>query len=326
MEMMENNKHIEILKSWDKMTLPKPGAKMMLQYYSTNLWIFKTSDKKFGFLISGTIGQLKYNYKNILTSWQPHFIDNKNNIKLENCLVIEASKNIDSKLFCTNISSLFEIQDKNHLFKVHEIEEALRKIEDITLKQSDEFNQVIGVWGELYLINEFIKITKSEEGKLELIESWEGVETRSKIDFNFKSRKTKIEVKTTIEPIRIHHLNGLDQVSVGPNFKGFLASFCINPDDEGITCNDLVNNIKRNIPKAYLSVFESKLTIRGNVCYNTKYQFVINSSKELQFFDFDRVPKPMIEDGVGKIQWDAVLENKQFIDLNDKNNLLNLMN
>jgi hypothetical protein len=34
----------------------------------------------------------------------------------------------------------------------------------------------------------------------------------------------------------------------------------------------------------------------------------------------------MIEDGVGKIQWDAVLENKQFLDLNDKNNLLNLMN
>jgi hypothetical protein len=53
--------------------------------------------------------------------------------------------------------------------------------------------------GELYLINEFIKITKSEKGKLELIESWEGVETRSTIDFNFKSRKTKIEVKTTIE-------------------------------------------------------------------------------------------------------------------------------
>ena len=62
---MENNKHIEILKSWDKMTRPKPGAKMMLRYLSTNLWIFKTSDNMFGFLISGTIGQLKNNYKNI---------------------------------------------------------------------------------------------------------------------------------------------------------------------------------------------------------------------------------------------------------------------
>ena len=64
--MMENNKHIEILKSWDKMTRPKPGAKMMLRYLSTNLWIFKTSDNMFCFLISGTIGQLKNNYKNII--------------------------------------------------------------------------------------------------------------------------------------------------------------------------------------------------------------------------------------------------------------------
>ena len=323
---MENKKHIEILKSWDKMTRPKPGAKMMLQYLSTNLWIFKTSDNMFGFLISGTIGQLKNNYKNIVASWQPHFIDKINKIKLENCLVIEASKNIDSKLFCTNISSLFEIQDKNHLFKVNEIEEALRKIEEITLKESDEFNQVVGVWGELYLINELIKITRSEKSKLEIIESWEGVESRSKIDFNFKSIKTKIEVKTTTESIRIHHLNGLEQVSKGTNYNGYLASFCINPDDVGVTCNDLVNDIKKNIPKIYLPVFESKLIIRGNVCHNSKYQFTINSSKEMEFFDFSQVPKPDIEDGIGKIEWDAILENRRYLNKNEKNSLLNIMN
>ena len=324
--MMENKKHIEILKSWDKMTRPKPGAKMMLQYLSTNLWIFKTSDKMFGFLISGTIGQIKNNYKNIVASWQPHFIDKINKIKLENCLVIEASKNIDSKLFCTNISSLFEIQDKNHLFKVNEIEEALRKIEEITLKESDEFIEAIGAWGEIYLINELIKNTKEDIGKLKIIEAWEGIESRSKIDFNFKSRKTKIEVKTTTESIRIHHLNGLEQVTKGTNYKGFLASFCINPDDAGFTCNDLVNAIKKNIPKNYLPVFESKLIIRGNVCHNSKYQFIINSSKEMEFFDFSQVPKPDIEDGIGKIEWDAILENRRYLNKKEKNSLLNIMN
>ena len=324
--MMENKKHIEILKSWDKMTRPNPGSKMMLQYLNTNLWIFKTSEKMFGFLISGTIGQLKNNYKNIVATWQPLFVDKINNIKLENCLVIEATNNIDSKLFCTNISSLFEIQDKNHLFKVNEIEEALRKIEDITLKESDEFNQVVGVWGELYLINELIKITRSEKSKLEIIESWEGVETRSTIDFNFKSRKTKIEVKTTTESIRIHHLNGLEQVSNETNYKGFLASICINPDDAGFSCVDLVNDIKKNIPKIYLPVFERKLIIRGNVCHNSKYRFIINSSKEMEFFDFSHVPKPDIEDGIGKIEWDAILENRHYLNKIDKNTLLNIMN
>ena len=326
MEMMENKKHIEILKAWDKMNVPNPGAKMMLQYLSTNLWIFKTSDKIFGFLISGTMGQIKDNYKNIITSWLPHVIDKINKIKLENCLVIEASKNIDSKLFCTNISSLFEIQDKNHLFKVNEIDEALRKIEDITLKESDEFNQVVGVWGELYLINELIKITRGEKSKLEIIESWEGVETRSIIDFNFKSRKTKIEVKTTTESIRTHHFNGLDQVSKDTIWDGYLASFCINIDEGGLSCDDLVNSINKNISKEIFPYFEKKLKLRGASCYNTMHKFVINSSKKMEFFDFYQVPKPIIEDGVGKIEWNAVLENKHFLDINDKNNLLNLMN
>ena len=324
--MMENKKHIEILKSWDKMAVPKPGAKMMLQYLSTNLWFFKTSDKIFGFLISGTIGQLKNNYKNIVASWQPYVIDKINKIKLENCLVIEASKNIDSKLFCTNISSLFEIQDKNHLFKVNEIEEALRKIEEITLKESDEFNQVVGVWGELYLINELIKITRSEKSKLEIIESWEGVETRTKIDFNIKSKKTKIEVKTTTESIRTHHFNGLDQVSEDTIWVGYLASLCINAAEGGLSCNDLVNSVKENVSEEIFSFFERKLKLRGDSCYNAKHKFVINPSKKMEFFDFNQVPKPIIEEGVGKIEWNAILENKQFLDINNKNKLLNLMN
>ena len=324
--MIEVKKDIEILEAWNNLNIPRPGKRMMFQFANTNLWILKTSKNKFGFLISDTMGILKYNYKNIYTEWKESITNYENNIKLKKCLVIESKENIDSRLFCSAISSLFENQKINHLFGIDEIENALRKIEEITLKEADEFNEVVGVWGELFLMNELIKITISEKSKLEIIESWEGVETRSIIDFNFKSRKTKIEVKTTTEPIRIHHLNGLDQVSIESNYKGFLASFCINPDDEGITCNDLVNNIKKNIPKIYLSVFENKLTIRGHVCYNTKHQFVINSSKELQFFDFNRVPKPIIEDGVGKIEWDAVLENKEFLDINDKDNLLNLMN
>ena len=37
------------------------------------------------------------------------------------------------------------------------LHEALIKMEEITLKESDAYNEVIGVWGELFLINEFDK-------------------------------------------------------------------------------------------------------------------------------------------------------------------------
>jgi two-component system OmpR family sensor kinase len=49
---------------------------------------------------------------------------------LNRCLIIESKENIDSKLFCSAISSLFEVQDNYHLFKIHEIEDALKKIEE----------------------------------------------------------------------------------------------------------------------------------------------------------------------------------------------------
>ena len=324
--MKQEIKQTEILKSWDAMSLPSPGSKMMFNYLNTNLWIFKSSDNNFGFLISGTLDQLKNNYKNIVTSWQPVFHNQKDNIKLRNCLVIEASKNIDSRLFCINISSIFEIQDKNYLFKISEIEDALRKIEEITLKESDEFTEAVGAWGEIYLLNELIKNTKADISKLEIIESWEGVESRSKVDFIFKSKKTKIEVKTTTESIKKHHFNGLEQVSEDSSYDGYLASFCINIDDSGLSCKDLVDSIKKNIPYNYFINLENKLKIRGRVCGNTNYRFVLNPSKEMVFFEFSQVPKPIIEDGVGSIEWTAVLENKKYLDNPQKNKLLNLMN
>lgn len=324
--MLKNSQQIKILKSWDELALPNPGAKMMFKYLNTNLWIFKTPDNTFGFLISDTMGQLKSNYKNIMVSWQQNVIDKINKIKLENCLVFEASKNIDSRLFCTNISSLFEIKDKNYLFKINEIEDSLREIEEITLKESDAYNEVIGVWGELYLINELLKHTSNTNDKIEIIESWESVESRSIIDLNIKSKKTKIEVKTTTESIRIHHFNGLGQVSKDSSQKGFLASLCIIPDDNGLSCLDLLKYIEKNIPIHHHTMVDKKLRTRGEVCRNNKFHFSLTPSKTLEFFDFDEVPKPSIEDGVGKITWEATLENKQYIDATKKHNLLNIMN
>jgi hypothetical protein len=321
-----SNKGADIYSRWKTSPLPKQkGNFELFQYRNTNLWVLKNSVGGFGFLITGTMSKLDSDYKNIVSEWK-NKLTSKTGQTLNRCLIIESKDSIDSKLFCSAISSLFEVQNSQHLFKINEIEDALKKIEEITLRENDEFNQVVGVWGELFLLNELIKLTKRDDDKLVIIESWEGVETRTKIDFNFKSKKTKIEVKTTTESVRNHHFNGLDQVSKGLTWNGYLASFCINPDEGGLSCNDLVNSIKESIPIIFLPYLESKLKHRGVSCNNTKHKFVINSSKKLEFFDFSQVPKPTIEDGVGKIEWNAILDNKQFLNIDDTNDLLNLMN
>jgi hypothetical protein len=315
-----------IFNSWQRIPKPKQNGNFeIFQYLKTNLWVLKNSNGGFGFLITDTISQLSLEYKNIHSHWKRSLKNNNGQI-LNLCLIIESNDLIDSKLFCSAISSLFEIKDKNYLFKINEIEEALRKIEEITLKESDAYNEVIGVWGELYLINELLKHTSNANNKIEIIESWESAESRSVIDLNIKSKKTKIEVKTTTESIRIHHFNGLGQVTTDSSQKGFLASLCIIPDDNGLSCLDLVKYIEDNIPSHYLTIVDKKLRIRGEVCRNNKFHFSLTPHKTLEFFDFDEVPKPTIEDGVGKITWEATLENKQHLDGTKKHNLLNIMN
>jgi hypothetical protein len=315
---------INIYESWEKLATPKQkGAFEVIQYYKTNLWILKNNLGCFGFLLTDTVSKLDSDYKNITSHWKKS-LNNKEGKVLNRCLIIESKINIDSKLFCNAITSLLDIKDKNKTFTLNEIRDALIKIEEITIKESDEFNEVIGVWGELYLISELVAKTNFDIVKQEIIESWEGLDTRSKIDFNLKSRLLKIEVKTTIESFRVHHFNTLDQVSTNANSSGFLASFCILPDDNGLTCNDIVSAIKNQLPKNLLLSLEKKIKIRGKVCNNTKYPFVINQNKQFEFYKFEDVPKPIIEEGITKIEWQAILDNKTAINKKAKEGLLKL--
>jgi len=324
--MKASKSHLEIFRLWKKLQLPSSSNIRMFQYLKTNLWIFKTSNNLFGFLITDTFSTLKSEYKNIKSDWKPKITNSESNEKLNNCLIIESGENIDSKLFCTTISSLFEPRVHSKYFDIYEIEEALEKIEEITLKVSDEFNEVIGVWGEIYLINLIIGLTKKEVGKIELLESWEGVENRTKIDFNIKSKKAKLEVKTTIQSIRIHDFNGVDQVTKTANWTGHLASFCIMPDEAGLTCFDLYLTLKNKISHTCLNILDNKIRIRGKACVNNKYKFVINPEKTLEFYDFDQIPKPKIVPGIGRISWEAILENKSSLTQIEKTSLLKLMN
>jgi hypothetical protein len=316
---------IDIYDSWEKLSTPKQkGAFEIIQYFKTNLWILKNNLGCFGFLLTDTISKLDSDYKNITSDWK-RSLKNKEGRVLNRCLIIESKINIDSKLFCNAITSLLDIKDKNKLYTINEISEALIKIEEITIKETDEFNEVVGVWGELYLINELITHNNNiEEVKEDIIQSWEGLNTRSKIDFNFKSRLLKIEVKTTTETFRIHHFNTLDQVSTNSNYNGFLASFCILPDDNGLTCNDILNSIKNKLPKNLVLNLEKKIKIRGKVCNNTKYHFIINQNKQFEFYRFKDVPKPIIEEGISKIEWQAILDNKVTINKKGKEALLKL--
>lgn len=291
------------------------------QFNQTNLWLYKSYNDCFGFIITNTFAQLQHEYKNIDTDWKAQLVDLSNGGKLSNCLIIESNSNIDSRLFCLALSSIFDVEI-NHRFKVQEVEFALSKIEAITLKQNDEYNEVIGVWGELFLINELLNKSSSFDSKQEIISAWEGLNTRTKIDFRFNSKNTIIEVKTTAESIRFHHFNSLDQVLENDGIFGYLSSICITLDENGTSNFDLVKSVKNELHENLIVLFDEKLKIRGKVCFNNNYKFQINQYKNWEFFKFDIVPRPIIGNDILGVEWDANLENKSYLTDEEKTKLI----
>jgi len=320
-EMINSN----IYTQWKNLAPAKNKDSFNLkQFNQTNLWIYKGYNDCFGFLITNTFSQLQNEYKNIATDWKVQLADSSSGNKLSNCLIIESNSNIDSRLFCSAISSIFEVEN-NYRFKIQEIEVALSKIEAITLKENDDYNEVIGVWGELFLLNEFIKKSSSNESKQEILSAWEGLNTRTKIDFNFKSKNLKIEVKTTSETTRLHHFNGLEQISTDDEIDGYLASFCITLADNGLSSFDLVESAKNALPEILIPLFNEKMKIRGKICLNNKYKFQINQYKCWEFFKFNIVPRPVIDNDILSVEWEANLENKTYLNDDEKYKLLNFI-
>jgi len=313
-----------IYENWNKMPTPGGvGKYQLLQFQQTNLWVLKNFEKGFGFLITDTFEKLKEKtYKNLKSQWKSK-LSGENGVILNHCLIIEASNKINSELFCSSISLLFNDNTKNKVFSTAEILQALNKLEEITKKRESDLNEIIGVWGELYLINELLKRAKNEFDKKNIIESWEGADSRSEIDFNFIKPKLKIEVKTTTESIRKHHFNSLGQLEI-TNGAGFLASFCIKYDDFGKSCKSICESINNLLPKILLTVFEKKIKIRGEYCLNNIVNFSISESKGLEFFNFQNVPKPIPSKGVIDIEWTGILENIAPISSVQKENLFQL--
>ena len=80
--------------------------------------------------------------------------------------------------------------------------------------------------------------------QLEILKGWEG-ETREKLDFRFLFSRLVLEIKTTIKSERIHHLHGIEQVTIPPGFEEWIFSSLVLHCGQGITTLELVNTIHK---------------------------------------------------------------------------------
>jgi hypothetical protein len=322
--MFMKNKAL-VNKMWEELKSPKKGNFSASQFGS-NLWVIKDSKKRFGLLITGVLEEFKDTYLHIDIKKENKFRSNKTT--LNNCIIFQNKTTITAKSFCDAISTQLDQEKPKDFYGVKEISKILKEVEKITKKTNMQLNEVVGVWGELLIIKEIIKNTTAKKDKEELIKAWESCEGRTIVDFNFEKRKTMIEVKTTTNEARIHHISSIKQITHSDDWKGYLASICVSiNNNSGNTCSDLIDEIKKLLEPKIFKMFIDRTKVRGELlCRNNEYRFLINPNKKLAFYEFSKVPKPSWKENVIHVSWDIILEKINCITESKKNKLLEILN
>ena len=302
---------------------PSPEYFSCEKFNNSNLWIVKDEDENCGFLIENCKEDTSIikTYINLEGKRRRELITYDQVLK--DVYMVRHNKKIKPEIFSDSLNSYFNknLKDK---YDIKDIIDALKEIEAITKRLKTPLNEIIGVWGELFIIQCLVlHFKKNYKIIKEIIESWESPNGRALIDFKFNKQKLNLEIKTTTSDSRIHHISSLNQVSNDVNWRGLLASVCIK-QGEGKSCNTLVTQILNLLDKESGDIFLKRLIIRGkNICRNNKYIFKINNKNEIRFFDFQFVPKPKINDRIFNIKWDVVLDNLESIDQQEFLNNIN---
>ena len=305
----------KIKKSWLDLAKPNKKESYTITPYLGNIYFVKDKSGRCGIMLDDIIGNYKDSYINIEIK-KYKVLESKSGIK-SNCLVVINKETISSELFVETILTNFEQYERKNKYGVQDLKKILEKLKEITLSTVNKLNEIIGAWGELKTLYELIKVCDKDDLKEDIIESWESPDNRSLIDFNFVNAKQKLEIKTTTQDQRIHHIIDLNQVTNQIGFTSYLASHKIKHSPTGISCSDLLGKIKKQLNENLSKQLEDRIKIRGeSLCSDSHYKFIIQKNSIL-YFKFESVPKPTTMNGVGKISFETVLENIKSVGVNE---------
>ncbi|MDA8673161.1 PD-(D/E)XK motif protein [Candidatus Poseidoniales archaeon] len=298
---------------WEGMSLPpNPEATTIRPVSGTNAYLAKNYDGSMGLFLRDVTDTLpKRTYKHLEIT-----IHNKKQVPLpgrpplilRNVLFLNADHEIKTPALSLILEGLHDQEPSGQftaadmIAVLDEVEELLRRPKALPTKE-----EVAGAWGELYVLRLFLQNIKNPDLQRKVLFGWEG-ETREKLDFRFLYAMQAIEVKTTMSSERIHHLHGIEQVTIPSGFDhGALASLCVETD-QGYTCEHLLTSIEsvavgtREQKDKFVELLAKRTLIRGIACQDNRFSFDLIRDG-LRFFDFSQVPSPGDVDGVTPIEW-----------------------
>lgn len=164
----------------------------------------------------------------------------------------------------------------------------LAKFPKILLSKETE----VGLFGELSLI-----ASSTENSKM--VMSWH---SNSNSTFDFSFRGSRLEVKTSVRPTRIHWLRSTQSLN-DPEENLFYLSIYAPEDVTGMSLLDLINKIKLTLDNNTQQLLDEKLSFYDISESKTKYDFV-QAVKSFKFFESKNIPLPRFDRRqILEVQW-----------------------
>jgi hypothetical protein len=296
-----------ILKKLNQAYINSNEDYFFIEITGTNLLLAKNKEKKIGFIIYNDkqLSESRFYLEKFSYKFIPQLQSPKKSKIFNNCSIIIANQLIEDDFFVSVIVSLFS---KEEIMEVT-TELLLKKIDEVTSifnHSATNKEELVGLWGELFFMNHLIILNKKDSSIInEIIDGWEGENTRANIDFKFKDLKFAYEVKTTKSFKRIHHINGFEQIII-PNGinKYYFISFTVN-ENGNMSCFDLYTSILKNANTiGNKKLFENKCYLRGiKLCLNKNYKLNLSCTIDNSIYDVNDIPRPKQTDGVLDLRW-----------------------
>lgn len=309
--------------TWDELKIPSEEQGLSAsKVRNTNCYVFKTPKNELGFLMVGVSEPSNFpDLENVTYAYQPEKILDRDGkqIILNRCLELYLDSSCDAELLTMLFDRMRDYQPDgkyttNLMLQVLRLTMSLVKRN----KKKPSKKEVIGAWGELWILLGLIQSSSNSNQIIRRINGWESEGgDRDIIDFRIHDIGTGIafEVKTSISA-RKHHIHGMNQITLPESFsEGYIVSILAKETSPsmGLSCKQLVSQITNSftgddseIQKQKIA-FEQKLESRGSECRDERFSFACDNTS-LRFVDISEVPKPGLTPEITDVEWVADLE------------------
>ena len=167
---------------------------------------------------------------------------------MSDCLNLNASNSLDPIMLSLVMEHLLKSSEKRN-FTAEDLSDTIDEAIKLTKrsKRPPTMEEIVGAWGELYLLLQLVSECSDHDKQLKVIGGWEGSE---EADNRPHHPRTSIGNRSEDVPGRgpctSHQRLQPDNDSNGLQVR-LLASLSVVENDEGLTCSSLVSSIRSSL-------------------------------------------------------------------------------